>query len=463
MNRADVFLAWVSESELNSIASGRLAGDLAPWPSMARRSGADERVGVLMRVPDGDADRVQPLALIVSESQQRRLFTRFATLRDDLAPLSAWSHVLTTGLFDLVDALDRVPSLGGLESCWSGLAIAETLLIARRPLHAVRSPACFATLSYAIGRAQALWPRVRRDEVIERFDMANSLIRTSGVQSALIKEFQPIWSALADAPLSYGSGRNPIGAAIIGLRDQRLNDDSNPSLIVGRALEVWPESALLAELAGMHPESRVQAFDHVIDELKRSPKPGERREVLSFVAGFVASVAAGGAPSLGLAEAVAGDFPAVLAWAYVLIGARQRTAWSSAFGGLGRLINRELTRPFHLDEPPQCDFAVDEAISVIDRQLTDPLVHLKIKQRSISVALLPGVNLTLPLSDAVVGVTPNRQPARAESRGDMGRLADDLWPYILEKIKKEEGAQSAASRVSSNKKRGTAQGKFPLD
>ncbi|MGP4673625.1 hypothetical protein ACSV5N_16870 [Agrobacterium salinitolerans] len=465
MMTKDIFLTWAAESELNSLMNGQIAGDLVPWPSMARMDSSNDRVGVLLMVPDGDAERLQPLALVVPENQRRRLFTRFATLRDDVSPISAWSHVMNPALFDLVDDLDRTPSLDGLESCWAGLIVAEALILSRRPVQSLRAPACFATMSFSIGRAQALWPRVKRDEVIDRFEVANSLVRSSPPQHSLIKEFQPIWSILADAPLSYGSSRNPIGTALLGLREARWNDELNPYLLVSQALSAWPESSLIAEFGQLHPEARVQAFDHIMEEIRRGPKTGERRDMLSFIAGFVASVAAGGAPSLGLAEAVANEFPAVLAWAYVLIGARQKIAWSSTFSGLGRLVTRELARPFHFSEPPQCDFALDEAMSVIDRQLSDPFVHLRLKQRGISVALLPGVNLTLPMQETPVTAVAtarqsNRHGSLTENRSDLSRLADDLWPHLVERIKQEIGKHS---KTSSTRKKSTAQGKFSLE
>src|SRR5690606_30239228 len=139
---------------------------------------------------------------------------------------------------------------------------------------------------------------------------------------------------------------------------------------------------------------RLRLFDMLVDRLDRTNERDFARRVgLAFLAGYLATIAAGGAPSLALTESSAQRWPEITAWAYVIGGLGERVVWSSGFDGLGRLVARELMRPLRLDEPPMCDVALDEVQVLVDPQLSDPFVHLRLKQaRIVSIALLPGVN-----------------------------------------------------------------------
>lgn len=460
MNDRSLSLVWATEQEFNNLVSGKLAGTPYPWPSYTRLRPDADSIGVIVRDRDAGAEHVHPIALVIPDRGQRRLFARFATLREDLSPLSTWTHIVSERHFGLLDHQEIRSALDGFETAWAGLVVAEAILLARRPLPQIKASACFATVTYAVGRAQAIWPRVEIEDVLERINMARGLVRSSQLHFDLAKELSPIWSCLSLAVHAMGRSPTGIERAIRGIADTRFSDGSTEASIVAQALQRWPEAALLHRLSDMHPEARVQAFDHLVDEIKGLENSSERREVLLFAAAYVASVAAGGAPSVSLAEGVANDLPAILGWAYVLIGLREKTNWTSAFNGLGRLVCRELTRSFHLDEPPQCDFAVEEGVNVIDQQLSDPLVHLKIKQqRAATVALLPGVYITLPLQEQNAAQAANRQSARSENRNDPARMADELWPYLLDRIKRELVGQKAGSP----RKRAQSQTRFTLD
>ncbi|WEX77949.1 hypothetical protein PYH37_002791 [Sinorhizobium numidicum] len=465
MSINDVFLIWASDQELAEVLAGRVAGNPIRWSLASGQRGSDDTVGVLARMPDGEVDRFQPIALIVPQDRQRRLFGRFATLREELAPLSSWCHILPENTFDLVDDVTRHASLDGLDASWAGLVVAEAALRSRRSVSKIKIPACFATFTYAVARTHALWPRVRIDEIVEKCDVANSLVRASNLDRAVTKELMPIWATLMQAPQGYGYPGRGLTRAILALQDARSSESQNEAALLAESLLQWPEHELIRGLEALHPEARVQSFDHLVEELRRSLSGSDRAEMLSFTAGYVATIAAGGAPSMGLAEGVADQFPAVLAWAYVIGSIGHRATWTSAFDGLGRLVSRELSRPFHLDEPPLCDFAVDEAMFVVDKQLSDPLVHLKIKQqRHINVALFPGVNLILPLQEPpqTAVARPPSQPARIETKGDLGALVEMLWPSIREKILSDGLLSSGQGKQTTGKKNRGNQGKFNL-
>jgi hypothetical protein len=243
-------------------------------------------------------------------------------------------------------------------------------------------------------------------------------------------------------------------------------------------LEV-PEAEDLRNLEGLTPESRLRVFDRLIVKLSESEseRPTARRTGLAMLAGYLATVAAGGAPSLSLADKLVNRLPEVSAWAYLLGGIGEHVVWTSSFDGLGRLVARELTRPFRLDEPPLSDISFEEAEAVFDPQLRDPLVHLRIKQaRLLTVSLFPGVNTLFSIADAthetpreIQSKTKAPEPSPGVFSKEMIRaLADSLWPLLEDRLEAFLVAKTVSSstdwegRSRSLKKRTETQSKLPL-
>jgi hypothetical protein len=255
---------------------------------------------------------------------------------------------------------------------------------------------------------------------------------------------QPIWDALIALSRGPGSYRSrelePIVSGLLALaRARSTKDPREAEQFVGPLVHYVPEAAALEQLSDLPPEDRLRVFDKLVEGLEKPEGSREklRRNALSLLAGYLATVAAGGSPSLSLTEGHASRWPAITAWAYLTGGLGEKVVWTSSFDGLGRLVARELLRPLRFDEPPTCDFALDEAAVLVDPKLADPLVHLKVKQaRLLTVELLPGVNVSIPIGEASVQSAPKpetNRPIRAPEpspRDAIGALADAIWPHI---------------------------------
>ncbi len=447
--------AQADESELDSLLSGQsILGTThwSPWSKPSRlRTGT---VGVIWQ-SNSDDRGIRPLALVVNQEDIRRLCGRYAQLHSDLSPLTAWCHVVTPDYFEPLDSLVRNPDFNGLEAAWTGLIIAEAVLLADMPLSRIRISACFATHSFAIARAQGLWSHVGVENITKRLDSANRLLKSESIaqraeqRSARIRtSLQPIWEALIALSSSRGSYPSselePIVSALRGLIRAKSNKDQREMYELLRPLLVYaPEAEQLEQLNELPPEARLRVFDKLVEGLNKPETSREkvRRNALALIAGYLATVAAGGSPSLTLAEGLAARWPELTAWAYVTGGLGERVVWTSSFDGLGRLVARELMRPLRLDEPPTCDFAFDEAAVLADPKLADPLVHLRVKQaRLVTVELIPGVNVSISIAEnsaqPVVRPEPNRTlPVPEHSpRDPLGPLADALWPYFRSRL-----------------------------
>ncbi len=450
------------DEELNTLLSGRGPVRGYPWPrqTIGRISFARE-VGVLVRDDGGPGSR--PGALVVSDEASRRLFGRYAQLRSDLSPLSAWTHILEPEHFELLQnesrsasaAITRMPDLAGFDAAWIGLTVAEALIRSERPLAQLKLAACLATPTFALARSYALWPKETIETVLRRYDQCQKLIRSGEARPNRLREpFTGIWAVLAALSTPMPPSLSPDlqdvkkASAYLMMARQTGQNDANA---VQDALDL-PQTEFLRRLEFAPPEARVKEFDRLVEVIETSRSPRERTNLL-FAAGYLVTVLAGGSPSLGIAERLVTRWPQILAWAYVLGSIGETVTWTSGFDGLGRLVARELSRPFRLDEPPTSDFALAEANAVVDRGLTDPFVHLRIKQsRVLSVALLPGVNVAVPIADAA-SVDTRPPPRNADSAGravtvrssqdPMALLADALAPHLIERFQELLGVSSA--------------------
>ena len=446
------FYTVVTEGELNDLLEGKEAGNTKVWDNSALQQVSPGLTGVL-RMRWRGSENARPIVLVVRQEDQKRLCGRYMALRSDLSPLTAWCHILTPQRFMNIDSLYRAPEFGGLEAAWAGLAIAEAHLITEKPTNDIRISSCLATQSFAVARATALWKDTSPLDVAERCDAARQLVRPiahdDSRTSRLGHALAPIWHSLKSLMVeTVGCNKSEIEPVVSSLRallNARLNNDPSEALLFAAPLlSKIPELKPFNDLPSLIPEERLRLFDQLVDQLGivgRSKAERLRGLGLPLAAGYLATVAAGGKSSLNMAEKLSVEWPEITAWAYTIGGFGEKVTWTASFDGLGRLVARELTRPVHLDEPPNYDIALEEALILVDRKLDDPLVHLRIKQaRILTISILPGVNYLVSVGESrelrkadPVFVTNSNWLAQEEfaSRGDpIPALFEALWPYI---------------------------------
>ena len=480
----EYFYTVALERELNDLLEGREAGSSVKWkPSVSPPLTAGS-TGVVWKRRQAEG-QVLPVVLVVQRDDLRRLCGRFAQLRSDLSPLTAWCHLLSPRELETLDSLDRKPNLGGLEAAWTGLIVAEAKLLASLPIAKLRIAVCLATQSFSVARATAIWAHALPNSVIEKYDAANKLIRgnvpdrTDFLAGGLLRStLFPIWNllaALSKSGVTYTKPElEPIAASLKALLDARNHRDSvsNEAACFARPLMgSVPEAREFVTLERLTPEQRLALFDNLINHLISINQSQDqlRRIALPLVLGYLATIAAGGKPSLGLAEKHSRRWPEIMAWAYVVGSLGESVLWTSSFDGLGRLVTRELIRSFRLNDPPTCDFALDEGSVLIDPELSDPLVHLRIKQaRIVTIALMPGVNIPVSVGESPgIGLrdrTPQSRKGPERKLDDtrpglMTQLADALWPYIRGRVEEVSERATSKSVPDTAQKQGRQSGK----
>lgn len=471
----DLLFSPASEEDLNELMAGKLPDLAGPWHPQLSQIRTSHDFGVII---DWNGQVARPLAVISEQSQLPRLFARFSQLRSEFSPVSSWCHIFTPRTFQALDDVRRAPALFSLETGWAGLAIAEAQLLSGIALPKLRIAACYATQSFAIGRSVALWPHISLDEITGVYEDSRRLLKSAD-NANTNRALRPLWEIFYS--LSGGkekSTRRKYRAIVETLeRFRERSIDDSPKRIpwfLDPLRAVTPLAYQAVELERLAPEGRLKLFDEAVRELSRCKDDVDSEEYLGLAlfAGFLATIAAGGAPSLSLAERQARNHPAILAWAYAVGGLGAKVTWTSSFEGLGRFVVRELMRPLHIDEPPVCDFCFRELQVLSDPALSDPLVHLRIKQaRTVIVALQPGVNVTFALADgqrserttATQFAQTDREPRAVGSDNLLAQIAQALVPYLRDELGPRQEQSTARGRPPRKKTAASSRdGDLPL-
>ena len=459
------------DSDLDRLLQGKNVTGLVRADLRTSYSLLPGETGVLVAFGKTSEEPLRPLALVCHDQDVRRLCGRYAHIRTDFSPLTAWCHLLSSAFHKDLDGIIREPQFRGTEAAWCGLVVAEALLLSGRPLASIRISACLASATYAVARTKALWENPTIESIQDRFDSANKLCRGRGAAarhqvrvSQVRSSFVPMWKCLASlngaSDYSSRSELHPLVMALKALHDARTCNNQNEAEHLARPLmQTVPETKAFGRLAEMAPETRLILFDELVRKFTETdPKSLVRRSGLALATGYLATVAAGGSATLTLVDNWADHFPELTGWAYLVGGIGEGVTWTSGFDGLGRLIARELHRPLRLDEPPTCDFAFDEATVLADDDLKEPLVHLRIKQAKVlSVSIFPGVNISIPIVDASTSeVTCNEtveQSQGTEIQEQIGSkenvlrtVAEALWPHLRTLVIDETTQRFAAKR-----------------
>lgn len=467
----------VGEDNLDLILRGESVRKLAYTDFFSHKSMSKKKTGVLVAHDEGSKAPWRPLAIVCHEENVRRMCGRYAHLRSDLSPISVWCHLISPTFHNTIHKINHYPSFRGTVAAWSGLCVAERLLLTGKTQRSIPISACLGTATFAIARSTGLWPELAVPKIIERFSATNALCgnespdqrkqeRIASVQNSLL----PLWLCLSD--LANGGKRSteddltPLIRALSELmlaRERSL--DNEGQWFSSPLLDVVPEAKVFENITEQTPEERLGLFDQLVWLLKHTrSSETPRRDALAMVAGYLATVAAGGEASLSLVHGFADECPELLGWSYLLGGIGERITWTSGFDGLGRLVARELTRPFRIDESPNCDFAFDEAEVLSDVELQQPLIHLKIKQsKTLSVGIFPGVNVVVPVNDHTTLDTPQFTREETQERAKptkfnenaLAILADEIWPHLQHRVADE--ARHHASQKSTYTRRQSGQ------
>jgi hypothetical protein len=389
-------------------------------------------------------DSRRPCIVVVGDDDREELFNWTVSFHRDLSPLTSWCNVLTSKeALRLTQAGRWEGNLQGLEAAWAGAAIAEAMVLSRRSYEAISLPACLATNTFAVGRTVSLYGvRSAFADTIERLEQIRDRFRRSPERARINPSTMlgVLLRLLPDAPPTANANQELFVRACNALRATGTDKDRTIPIDVLQDLrEIVPQLRLLESLDDAPAEQRVRFLREFPNWIKLA-KHEEQRQVFYFAAGYIISRIGGAERDLRLAESFEGGYANVVTWAAVLGGLGATTYWSDAFGGIGRLVARELARSVDLTDAPTSDISADELLVVAGRD-SGPAKFRTAMRHVATIAVKPGVVVQLSTSDDVGGsrVDENEKPsARAappnpdivlDSR-QLQTLAEQLFPFL---------------------------------
>jgi hypothetical protein len=387
----------------------------------------------------------RPCAIGVSDDDRQELFNWAFSFHRDLSPLTSWCHILSLREAQRFGSRDRNDAdLMGLEAAWAGAAIAEAMILSRRDFELITLPACLATDTFAIARTAALYgSKAALGEIIETVDTIRDRLKRSAerwrpssshVISVLIR-------LLPDAP---SASSRLVDLFTQACRHLRLDTKESkiPKDVLRQLILQVPHLSSLESLDELSAEDRVKLLREMKVWLDGDMKE-EDRHVLYFCAGYVISKIGGAERDLRLAQNFEAGYPNVLTWATVIGGLGATTYWADAFGGIGRLVARELSRSLQIYDHPIADIGADE-LMVIGEKETGARRFRTAQRQVVSVSVRPGVVVQIGIADDDRGAERLRETERASvpRTGSVERqiqsdprylraLAEQLFPYLL--------------------------------
>lgn len=468
MSDQDTFQAVVGRQDLSMV----LRGHRPPSATLMRERGASLRLSKRDALVIWSGPSQRPCAIYIGNDDYHELFAWLYTFHRDLVPITSWCHVLPVSEMGRLGASgSREADLVGFEAAWTGAIIAEAMILSQRSFEDINLASCFATESYAIGRTAALYgAKAALSEPLDQLEMVRARSQRSGDNKARLRArigTEVLLRLLPDAPPPPNGTIALLVEACRSLSTKThsaVDDPELSRLFLDDISARVPELSLVGHLSGMSAEDRVRLLRH-LRSLIATVDP-ESRQVLVFLAGYVLSRIGGAERDLRLAETFASAHDEVLTWATILGGLGVETYWTDAFNGIGRLVSRELLRPFRLADSPTCDIAVDEFL-VLESGEPSPRSKFRTSSRNVAMlALRAGVVVNTLISEddrgrqrttetrAAVPPTSGGGPNLGSDTRSLQQLAEQLLPYMrplisaeVAKLRQRKASKKASPRL----------------
>lgn len=439
MSNQDLSFALVKREELAQVLRGESdVRDRATPAAFAMRHEISSKSHLLV----WHEQSPRPIAIVVPPQSRDDLLAWLVTFHSDLAPLTSWCHLVSSEDFTrYYQEVLRFPSLNGLETGWLGAIIAEAMASSNRDVETLSLSACLATDTFAVARTAALYGAKNALSSLERLDAAKQSLQPKHVVERS-KSRLPVEVLLSLMPGGPAPSSRNISIIVDACKSLAISGDDAPTINNMAVRELAQVSPLFDQVAGiekMPAENRIRLL-RKIKEATLGAFPGDN-ELYNFVAGYIISRVGGAERDFRLADDFR-DRGEVLTWTAISGGLGVETFWTNAFGGLGRLLAKELLRPFSLCEFPDADISGDE-LRHLEARAGRPSFRTSSRNAAV-IALRPGVNVTIALGEVERPPTRNSSPPLKESaqaqlsldinQGQIEMLVERLLPLLESRL-----------------------------
>lgn len=464
-----LFFFRIPRSELIAALLGEMPGSDRESDYFDRHLGKEELTLVYESGYNSAGQR--PISVVVADDSIDDLFVWLDTYAPQFTPISQTCRVFRVSDDEFLTDSQRPSKERVLARAYAGLVVGE--LIAQsggdpfKTLDNAGLALAQSTLSFAYGRNHLLWgtQRQRGFSLSSAFYMLerHALLpaRRLGVDKLNL-----VWQMLDGEPTM--SARAPGIMKCIHRAIGQLHKEQSlrPDVLIDLARYYEPARVLIS-LEQMTAEERVLAFDRLL--ASDAAEYGSDPIAQAFCAAYAAVEIGGGTTRhMNLLVGLAEHNPLVWPLFGLLSSIGGTEKWHALFARLGRLVERELSYSFDITDPPRADLSWQELESYF---LTSPkrLALLpRAQQRTLSVELVPGVSLHLPLSSAA-GEKKNDAPIQTSLLGpkvDLVQLDEalaSLWSFRQSMVKQGFASDDKPSYEEVSKKRNSKQSKKKSD
>lgn len=383
-----------------------------------------------------------PDFMVVNDEDQADTYAWLSAFLDGLAPITGWCRIWTRTDFRTVAGAGETGRLGSLLGAWVGAILAEVSVQSRAQvdLKELNVTAALTSASFCAARATAVWPEIPHlIEIARRHDDLSSRLR-DGARPLPAASLTGLWYVLAG---ERWSGNPPADERSLtklrAILRHAVGNEAPPMLRIPATVRLASDEFDLPELAdcASGPQARrVDALDRLAAKLGRDPQSTAADALLGLGASLVDP---GVSVMPDLLRRTADRFPTAPVWAGAIAGAWSPVRVLSDFGGLGRLIARELLARSDLFTKPGCDIAYDELIRWLPGMNRARVSIRGMVARTLTVELAPGVSTPFALarqgvdrSDAPVTPDSSQRLLSLETSHSRVRATDWSGPSVAE-------------------------------
>jgi hypothetical protein len=322
-----------------------------------------------------------PRAVIVAEESVSDFLAWVLTYFRQIRPFTAHCRILTAKFIHLCDQIARSGPGLDLRSADVGLIIAEGIAysVGRTDINRLPFTAFARTLSFAFADGAKRYGLAFTENLVEQVSSGWASARELSHQAPL--ELPPtaindVWAVI----LSVGADSSrilkkdaPEGLLVEAVRGVKADGVVPKETWKKLAARVLRDISAAEALDGPR-EARVRAVESAIRELAHR-REGARWE-RAFVAGYMASrIQPGSLDHFAVLFPAIAELRECLLWYGACAGLTPETSVDNYGNGLGWLMKREVRRPAHWLDRPNCDIAISEmAVLLGDRKGAKPSI-----------------------------------------------------------------------------------------
>lgn len=379
-----------------------------------------------------------PDFIVISQIDARDLFAWIATYAPVASPISQWAQVFDQQMFSGLTSEIVIPNWSKAGALWTGAVLGEAISRAGAKFNsnAFSVGAATACFTYPVARSIGLWGnRISINQLSEKIEKTTNLIHALPRRLTSI-ELRPVWDILVALTSSVSSDKskskfvdNEGGGILLRACTELLEFGSISASALNALSKGIPIGDGIHNLPNLTAEQRVDLFDQAVDALLRSHGTAWElsRSCSEFIIAYLASrIQGGGNKNFELIRNLVDKYPLVGVWYGIHLALGQFSYWGNEFGGLGRLIQKEINFPLHIVEQPKSDLVMEELEAIVPLAGSSLLPSFRgAAAKLISIQLFPGVSI----SYAMQGLRGEIDVGEAQTNLDLldkSRIIDEL-------------------------------------